>query len=162
MTLRVMSLYAVLALAALAACSSDDDDVINPSPEPEPEPEPEPAADAGQEPAPPPVQEVNCFSAAADRMIVIDQLAFMPAETSMPQGGVVQWMNEDSVDHTVTSGREGQGGEGDLFDSGVLAPGDMYCLEFSGTGSFPYHCEFHPATMNNGMVSVSAGVAGPD
>ena len=159
MTLREMGLYAGLALAVLVACGGDDDDVISPSPEPEPEPQP--AADAREQPAPPPVEEVNCNSTTADMEVVIDQLAFMPAETSIQEGDVVHWMNQDSVDHTVTSGRDGQGGEGEAFDSGVLAPGDMYCLQFNGSGSFPYHCEFHPTTMNNGMVSVSAGVTGP-
>ncbi len=151
MRLRNLGLYAGLALAVLAACDDDDDvDVHHPSPQPEPQP----AADAGQQPAPAPVEEVDCSSTTADSEVVIDQLAYMPAAMTISQGDVIQWSNEDVVDHTVTSGRAETAGEGDVFDSMAMSPGDTFCLQFNGTGSFPYHCDFHPTIMNNGMVTV--------
>src|SRR5215213_6051915 len=67
----------------------------------------------------------------------IANLAFNPAEVTIPTGTAVSWINDDSVPHTVTST------EGD-FDSGIFDPGANFTWTFNQPGSFPYACQIHP------------------
>ena len=49
----------------------------------------------------------------------------------------VTWINQDGVDHTVTS-------ETGAFNSGTLAPGAEFSYTFTAPGNYTYGCEFHP------------------
>jgi plastocyanin len=55
------------------------------------------------------------------------------------------WYNADVETHTVTAG-DGS------FDSGPIAPGESWTLEFTEPGSFPYFCRPHP--WMKGVVTV--------
>jgi plastocyanin len=66
----------------------------------------------------------------------IDDLAFMPAAVTASVGDVVEWVNEDFVDHTVTTRAEG-------FDITIPA-GATRRLTISTVGVFDYYCIFHP------------------
>lgn len=49
----------------------------------------------------------------------------------------VTWINDDSIDHTVTS-------DTGLFNSEILVPGASYSYQFTSPGNYTYGCEFHP------------------
>lgn len=60
----------------------------------------------------------------------------------------VVWTNNDNSPHTVTS-------NGGIFDSGNLAPGQIYSYTFTTPGTYTYHCTYHP--WMTGTVVVKAG-----
>jgi plastocyanin len=56
----------------------------------------------------------------------------------------VQWINHDSVAHTVTSDNGYSNRYTGKFDSGIIEPFESYEYAFSDVGDHPYHCEIHP------------------
>lgn len=72
---------------------------------------------------------------------------FVPYQVSIAAGDTVTWTNNDAVAHTSTS-------DTNVWDSGNLAPGQSYSFVFITTGSYPYHCNYHPSM--TGIVNVAA------
>lgn len=79
---------------------------------------------------------------------------FSPATITVSPGQTVTWKNMDSIDHTVTSGTNGQ--PDGKFDH-VLHPGDTFQFTFSQAGSYPYFCRYHFSMGMTGTVSVGSG-----
>lgn len=69
---------------------------------------------------------------------------FLPGTLEVPVGTTVTWINNDVIDHTVTS-------SDGLFDSGDMLPGDSFSFTFSEAGEYEYVCTLHrgmaPATI---------------
>jgi plastocyanin len=86
----------------------------------------------------------------ADKLIVIEDFAYSAELVILPAGATVRWVNLDTVEHTVTSDIPG------LFDSGTLAPGDVFDHPFNTLGTFAYHCSLHPSM--TGAVIVTSNV----
>jgi plastocyanin len=63
---------------------------------------------------------------------------YMPAELSVKMGAMVTWTNTGAVAHTVTAD------DGASFDSGTIDPKAAFTLVPPSTGTFAYHCTFHP------------------
>ncbi|MFV0309576.1 MAG: plastocyanin/azurin family copper-binding protein [Desertimonas sp.] len=72
--------------------------------------------------------------------------AYTPGELTVVAGTTVAWRNDDTLQHTVTSGpTDGTSVSPDgLFDSGLLEPGDTFEFTFDEPGTFEYHCTPHP------------------
>lgn len=68
----------------------------------------------------------------------IEDLSFIKEELTVPQGATVKWINNDSVDHTVTA-------DNGSFDSGTIAPGETFTRSFDELGEYTYTCATHPA-----------------
>ena len=62
------------------------------------------------------------------------------------KGENVKWTNLGQVTHTSTS-------DTGKWDSGDLAHGRSFEFKFTATGSFGYHCTYHP--LMKGMVRVT-------
>lgn len=83
----------------------------------------------------------------------ITGFAFSPATISIKVGDTVTWTNNDTDVHTVTA-------DGGQFDSGIInkvatgPPPTSFTRTFSAAGTFPYHCNVHPAM--TGTVQVTA------
>lgn len=84
------------------------------------------------------------------------------ATVTIQVGEAVRWVNEDNVDHTVTSG-EGTGGtDGDGLpdgassgmDSPPIGPGGDFEFTFDTPGTWTYYCEIHPGIMYEATVIV--------
>lgn len=69
--------------------------------------------------------------------------SYGPSPLTMRVGQVVNWHNQDSIDHTATLAG--------MFDSGNVPAFSAHSqtATFSRTGTFTYHCTIHP-----GMVGV--------
>jgi plastocyanin len=70
-----------------------------------------------------------------------------PAPQEVKVGQKVIWTNDDSVQHTITSGTTGSPDSGKEFDSGLtklLSKGDTFEHTFAAAGEFPYYCQLHP------------------
>ncbi|MDQ2653379.1 MAG: cupredoxin family copper-binding protein [Chloroflexota bacterium] len=76
--------------------------------------------------------------AAADAVQVdIKDLAFTPAQITVPVGGTVTWTNDDTVPHTATAKDRA------LLQSGTLEAGAQFSQTFDTPGTIDYFCEFH-------------------
>ena len=84
----------------------------------------------------------------------IVNLAFDPAEVTIPTGTAVSWINDDSVPHTATS-IDG------VFDSGIFDPGANFTWTFNQPGSFPYQCQLHPQMQGTVIVEGEAVAGAP-
>jgi plastocyanin len=73
--------------------------------------------------------------------VSISNSQFQPASSTISANGIVQWTNEDSIIHTVTSGASRI--PDDRFDSGNLSPGAKVCIQFLTAGSYQYFCRIH-------------------
>jgi len=69
--------------------------------------------------------------------ISIQNFAFNPGTLTVPNGTTVTWINNDNVDHTVTT-------EGGLFNSGPLNNGQNFTYTFTTPGTYNYSCSIHP------------------
>jgi plastocyanin len=86
--------------------------------------------------------------------ITIRGVAFAPTGIQVEAGAEVRWINEDAVDHTVTSGIQRKQGvpgvEEDkparpdgMFDERLPSQGDVFTFTFDDPGTFAYYCDVH-------------------
>lgn len=76
---------------------------------------------------------------------------YMPSDVSVQAGETVQWYNEDTVAHTVTSGTPAGGPDG-IFDTGIFISEGTFEHTFDTAGEYPYYCLVHP--WMTGMITV--------
>ncbi|MCH6586431.1 MAG: hypothetical protein IH792_05330 [Thaumarchaeota archaeon] len=82
-----------------------------------------------------------------------------PYKIEVGAGGEVNWSNQDSAAHTITSGNPADGPDG-AFDSGLIKAGESFSQTFSQQGTFDYFCKLHPWAA--GQVVVGEGGTGPE
>ena len=86
--------------------------------------------------------------------VAIKGVAFVPANIEVEAGTEVRWVNEDAVDHTVTSGIQREQGvpgvEEDkparpdgTFDENLPKQGDVFTFTFDEPGTYSYYCDVH-------------------
>jgi plastocyanin len=68
--------------------------------------------------------------------IGMSSTSFLPGTLTVRQGTTVSWLNNSTVDHTVTSNTG-------LFDE-YLEPGAGFEYAFTETGTYNYVCSLHP------------------
>jgi plastocyanin len=72
----------------------------------------------------------------------------------------IQWVNQDSAPHTVTSNAAG------IFNSNDINPSSTFSFTFTTPGTYLYHCNIHPfmtgtvVVLNSNGQSVSTTFAG--
>jgi plastocyanin len=70
--------------------------------------------------------------------VQIVNFAFMPSTITVHTGFVVTWKNMTlDTQHTTTS-------DNNVWDSGVLNPGQSFSFTFTTPGTYTYHCNIHP------------------
>jgi plastocyanin len=72
------------------------------------------------------------------RKVEIEDFEFYPAVLNVKVGTTVRWKNEDEAPHTVTSNTGG------VLNSGMLDENETYSHTFTASGTYNYHCNFHP------------------
>lgn len=71
-------------------------------------------------------------------VVVVRDYEFVPASVTVAAGTRVTWVNCGPNEvHTSTA-------DGGQWDSGSLAPGQVYTRTFGQAGDFAYHCTPHP------------------
>lgn len=82
------------------------------------------------------------------QVVSIKNLAFDPQTLTIQVGDTVTWTNNetDGTDHTTTSDTA------NLWDSGLLQPGQSFSHTFPDPGTFTYHCTVH--TFMTGSIVV--------
>jgi plastocyanin len=143
--MTIIRLAFALSSIAVAACSNE---MYPPSSQPDAGGSQNDAGGAGS------VTEIACSGATLAGQVKIADMAYMPKAISINDGDILQWVNDDTVEHTVTSGNPGDADAGSRFDSGALAPGDTFCLHFEGPAQYTYFCRFHSNQMRDATVTV--------
>ena len=70
---------------------------------------------------------------------------FTPATIHVRVSLPVRWTNEGMLIHTVVS-------DSSLFGSPTLSPAAWYEIRFDSVGTYPYHCDIHPAMIGTVVV----------
>ena len=83
-------------------------------------------------------------------VVEITNFSFQPGSITVSPGTVVTWVNNDPVEHTVTSG------DG-TFSSGNMATGGRFNFTFLKPGKYQYQCLIHPSMVGDIIVAVSSG-----
>lgn len=76
-------------------------------------------------------------SAAVVVKEVSEKYAFTPASISVSKGTKVTWQNKTDAEHSVTFT------SGATFDK-EFEKGESVSFTFTKTGTFQYHCKYHP------------------
>jgi predicted secreted protein with PEFG-CTERM motif len=84
---------------------------------------------------------------------------FDPANVQVTPGTEVEWKNDDTAPHTVTSGQPSDNVTGTVFDSGLVKAGGDFKFTFTDAGTFNYYCQVHP--WMTGVVTVGAASSTP-
>ena len=85
----------------------------------------------------------DASAAPATHTIVIERMAFVPAQLTVHPGDRVVWVNRDPFPHTATAARG--------FDSGPVAPDRSWSWRAGAAGEWEYVCTLHP-TMKGKVV----------
>jgi len=78
--------------------------------------------------------------------VIIKDLKFYPSELTISKGSKVTFINEDLIEHTVTSEMTSM-----YFDY-KIQPGMSAIQYFNIPGTYNYHCSIHPSM--NGKIIV--------
>jgi plastocyanin len=95
----------------------------------------------------------------------VNSTSFWPPEIHARQNETVQWINNDTTAHTVTSGvPEHPTYSGNLFDSGTINPGGTYSLKIPAHqwSAYYYFCKIHPWMIGKLDVGVAYLGISPD
>ena len=78
---------------------------------------------------------------------------YMPDVATVIQGDTIQWSNDDTVAHTVTSLTD----VGDTFDSGLIGAGDTFAVDTADleVGKYEYFCIVHPWMVSSVVVEAA-------
>lgn len=84
----------------------------------------------------------STYGRAADHVVEIRELEFVPAEIDARAGDTVTWINLDIVPHTATAIDRG-------WDTGPIGPQQRKTLTLPSSFARRYHCVFHPGMLGN-------------
>lgn len=102
-------------------------------------------------------QEEAKVSIVAGASTLVDK-AYSPNPIEVKVGQKVEWTNDDTVMHTVTSGAAGSPDSGKAFDSGFSGPtslsakGKTFEHTFDKAGEYVYYCQLHPTMAGKVIV----------
>ena len=99
---------------------------------------------------------------AVTSAVHLELLSFEPGELHVAAGTTVEWVNDNPITHTVTSGSYEVGADGlrtseqpdGTFDGDLAAQGDTFRQTFAEPGTYAYFCSIHKG-MNATIVVAS-------
>ena len=80
-----------------------------------------------------------------------NRIFFAPSEINVAPNATVVWTNDDSIIHSVTSGKPREAPTGE-FDSGIIQPADSFSHTFSKSGAYDYYSNLHPYMVGKVIV----------
>lgn len=73
--------------------------------------------------------------------IILQGNTFSPSSLTVSAGTTITWTNNDSHNHTVTSGTSGS--PDGKFDSGNIGSNGTFSYKFDTPGTYNYYCKLH-------------------
>jgi plastocyanin len=93
------------------------------------------------------VPGASAFAQGAGNTINMNSETFDRTQVHVKPGQTVVWNNPDADTHTVTA-------DDGSFDSGDVATGGQFSMEFDAPGLYPYFCQYHGGPGGDGMSGV--------
>jgi len=93
-----------------------------------------------------PSSSTQASSGSGGNTVTLSGLAFSPTSLTVKVGTTVTFKNNDSVDHTVTNGKNGTPDANAAFDKS-LPSGQSVDITFDKAGTFNVTCKIH-SSMN--------------
>jgi plastocyanin len=90
---------------------------------------------------------------ATTRTVIMQYPSFTPETLHAFVGDTVRWKNQDTRQHTTTSGTNGT--PNGIWNSGTMNSGDSFKFRFGTQGNYPYFCAFHYTMGMVGLVIVN-------
>ena len=97
-----------------------------------------------------PVNEVN--KTKVD-IVGLENPFYTPNTVRASVGQVITFDNIDGNHHTVTSIKSGTTEHDEMFDSGLLSPGEKYELVINEKGTYDYYCALHTGMQGTVIIS---------
>lgn len=132
--LRRILLPALVGLA-LAACGPGATDATDTAP-----------TGTGPETTPCPSFATDCEDQLPPDTVELRGILFRPDELTVSAGTTVTFVNQDTVDHTVTAGTPDDP-RPDQFDATLATQGDEVEITFDDPGEVAYFCRIHKKAM---------------
>ena len=82
-----------------------------------------------------------------------NRIFFAPPEINVAPNATVVWTNDDSIIHSVTSGKPRETPTGE-FDSGIIQAADSYSHTFSKSGAYDYYSNLQPYMVGKVIVGL--------
>jgi plastocyanin len=82
--------------------------------------------------------------AAGNTIVEITNEGYNPQTVVIKKGAVVTWVNKGDQTHTVSSDPHPTHTDLPGLTSNPMQPNQSFSFAFEQTGSFGYHCHFHP------------------
>jgi len=82
-----------------------------------------------------------------------NKIFFAPPEINVAPNATVVWTNDDSIMHSVTSGKPREGPTGE-FDSGIIQAADSFSHTFSKSGAYDYYSNLQPYMVGKVIVGL--------
>ena len=93
-----------------------------------------------------PSSSAQSSTGSGGNTVTLSGLAFSPTTLTVKAGTTVTFKNNDSVDHTVTNGKDGKPDANAAFDRS-LPSGQSVDITFGTAGTFNVTCKIH-SSMN--------------
>jgi plastocyanin len=93
-----------------------------------------------------PSSSAQSSGASGGTTVTLSGLAFSPTSLTVKVGTKVTFQNKDTVDHTLTNGKDGKPDANAAFDKS-LPSGQSVDITFDEAGTFNVTCKIH-STMN--------------
>ena len=146
--IAVLATTSVLMLAGCGGSSGDDADTAATTAAPAATTTmAAPASEAGTTA----VERPASSAAAAGDAVHLKLLSFTPEELEVAAGTTVEWVDDNPIAHTITSGTYEVGADGlrtsetpdGTFDGKVATTGDGFSFTFVDAGTYTYYCSIH-------------------
>lgn len=136
-------LVIVVGAVVLASCGSATTASTGTTPAPTTITQTPTAVPSSPTPTPTPAQATPAPAQGSAQTVMMNtdsngSYGFSPTTLTIKVGTTITWKNVSPAPHSVTSD------DGTAFDSGTVPIGGSYSFKFTTTGSFPYHCNYHP------------------
>ena len=93
-----------------------------------------------------PSSSAQSSSGSGGKTVTLSGLAFSPTSLTVAVGTSITFKNNDTVDHTVTNGKDGKPDANAAFDK-ALPTGQSVDITFDKAGTFNVTCKIH-SSMN--------------
>ncbi len=86
-------------------------------------------------------------ASVSDNTVLIQNMAYNPAQITVKAGDIVRWVNKDKVVHSVVFSTDSK-----IDPSGVLSASQSFSVKFYDTGVYNYSCGIHPQMQGSVVV----------